>query len=124
GVYLLVRPLLCTLGDGMALGVPAARLPFARALLAFVILGPTTVLLGATLPVVAARDAVALYAWNTLGGAGGALAATTLVPLVGMRGTYLAAMAADGLVALLAWRGSIARGAVPATARETPGGPA
>src|SRR5262249_57451363 len=114
GVYLLVRPLLCTLGDGMALRVPHALLPVARALLAFAILGPTTVLLGATLPVVAARDAVALYAWNTLGGAGGALAATTLVPLVGMRGTYLAAMAADGPVPLPASRPPIAPRTPPA----------
>ena len=98
--YLVLRPALPELADGLRAHVPLAALA-----LAFVTLAPTAILLGATLPVIAAAgDPVRLYAWNTFGGAAGALATTVLVPQLGLRATYLLAALADAAVAGAAWR--------------------
>ncbi len=101
--YLALRP-----------GLPAAAawaartpLPGARVLLAFGVLLVPTTLLGATLPAAAAAlapgdgpGAGRLYAWNTLGGVLGALAAgTLLVRGLGVRGAFVAAALVDLAVA-------------------------
>jgi spermidine synthase len=109
--YVALRPGLATLAIGLATaGVPPALLPLVRSAIAFAVLGLPTVLLGATLPAVAAvlpRGDVAgasrLYAWNTLGGAVGA-AATGFAGIgwLGLRGSFLAAVALNAIVAGLA----------------------
>jgi spermidine synthase len=127
--YLLARPALPALAAWVAGTSPPALLPTARtALAAAVLLLPTT-LLGATVPVVAATagDAAGagqLYAWNTLGGAAGALATAFIVlPAFGMRGAFLAAAAVDLAVATGAaalarsFPGAAPRATRPAAAR-------
>ena len=122
--YVLLRPALPALAAGLTRSTPLMLLPAARTLLALsVLLGPTT-LLGATLPVAAAaapsvRAAGRLYAWNTLGGAAGALATSFLVlPALGMRRTFLAAAALDVAVAAIAW--TFARRAPAAVWTDSP----
>ena len=103
--YLALRPALPSLADGLRASAPAALRPLATLMLPFATLAPTALLLGATLPVIAAAgDPVQLYAWNTLGGAAGALATTVLVPRLGLRATYLLAAVTDAAVAGTAWR--------------------
>ena len=79
-----------------------------------VVLLPPTVLMGATLPVIArlvARseeriggDVGRLYAVNTTGAVlGAALAGFTLIPLLGMRGSLVTTAATSVLVGVLAW---------------------
>jgi len=97
--YLALRPGL----PAAAAWAARAPLPGARVLLAFGVLLLPTTLLGATLPAAAATlapgdgpGAGRLYAWNTLGGALGALAAgTLLVRALGVRGAFAAAAAVD-----------------------------
>ncbi len=86
-----------------------------RTLLAFLALGPPTLLMGASLPVLVAaaergrdpeereRATAILYGWNTLGAVCGvALAGFLSIPLIGVRATLAWASAAQGLVALAA----------------------
>jgi spermidine synthase len=122
--YVLLRPALPALAASLTRSTPPALLPAARTLLALAVLLAPTTLLGATLPVAAAaatsvRAAGRLYAWNTLGGAAGALATSFLVlPALGMRRTFLAAAALDLAVAATAW--AFARRAPAATWTEAP----
>jgi spermidine synthase len=97
--YVALRPWLPAAAAWIAHAAPAPLLPLARiALAAAVLLLPTT-LIGATLPVAAGATAdhtgaARLYGWNTLGGAAGALATVfVLLPLFGMRRTYVVAAA-------------------------------
>ncbi len=105
-------------GAFAVLGDTAWALAPVKLITAAAILLPPAVLMGATLPVLTqfvvrergrfAREASLLYAANTLGGASGALAAAFfLLPVLGVRMTYLTAMgvsATVGLAALLvAW---------------------
>jgi spermidine synthase len=105
--YLVLRPLLPGAAIWLARVTPGAVLPGTRALLALAVLVVPTTLLGATLPVVAATRPAdrsggvgRLYAWNTLGGAAGALAGGLVgVRALGVRGTFLAAAGLDVVVA-------------------------
>ncbi|TMB48396.1 MAG: spermidine synthase, partial [Deltaproteobacteria bacterium] len=79
-LYLGVRPLLPGAAVWLARTAPPPLLPAARALLAFAVLVVPAALLGATLPAATATlqpgdasGAGRLYAWNTCGGALGAL---------------------------------------------------
>jgi spermidine synthase len=110
--YAALRPGLA--GGVVALGalLPGVPAGVRHATLAVaVLLGPAT-LLGATLPAATAtlagpahRTTARLYAWNTLGGAAGALLAGFAgVRMLGVRGTLLAAAAANVLVAAAALR--------------------
>src|SRR5262249_3756462 len=122
--YVVLRPALPALAAGLTKSTPPVLLPAARTLLALAVLLAPPTLLGAPLPVAAAATtsvhaAGRLYAWNTLGGAAGALATSFLVlPAIGMRGTFLAAAALDVAVATVAW--TFARRAPAATWTETP----
>jgi spermidine synthase len=108
--YLGIRPALPALAVWLAHAVPLAVLAPARALITFVVLAVPTTLLGATLPAATATlarsDSAAagrLYAWNALGGVGGALAAGLIgIRILGVRGTFLAAAGIDFGVAALA----------------------
>lgn len=127
-VYVTLRPALPAVAVGLARTVPAALLPLARVLLALVVLGGPSALLGATLPAATAAvpsgdgaEAGRLYAWNTLGGALGALAcAFGSIRVLGVRGTFLASAAVDTAVALVAfgsgWRRPPQAATVPAPA--------
>lgn len=97
------------------LGTDPAIFTLARTLLAFLALGPPTLLMGASLPVLVAaaerrrgpaereRAAAILYGWNTLGAVSGvAFAGFVGLPAVGVRATLALASAAQGLVALAA----------------------
>jgi spermidine synthase len=109
-LYLFLRPLLPAAAAWLAHAVPAPLTPGARLALALLVLLTPTTLLGATLPAVAAAlrpqdgaGAGRLYAWNTLGGAAGALiAAPVLVRGLGMRGAYAVAIAVNVVVAAAA----------------------
>jgi len=83
--------------------------PWARWVVAAVLLVPPTVLLGATWPVLARvlpnRSAAALYAANTTGAVLGVLGATFLtLPGLGVRGTEVSAAVLGLAVAAVAWR--------------------
>jgi spermidine synthase len=107
-LYVVVRPWLPAAAAWVARAAPAATLPLARAALAGIVLLVPTTLLGATLPVIAAAvaDAAAagrLYAWNTLGGAAGALATGFLfLPALGTRAAFLTLAGVDLAVAIAA----------------------
>ena len=109
-LYLPLRAVLPVASARLVHIVPAVLEPGARLALALLLLLIPTTLLGATLPAVAgllprgdAAGAGRLYAWNTLGGAAGALiAAPVLVHLLGMRGAYAVAIAASVSVAAAA----------------------
>jgi spermidine synthase len=107
--YVILRPALPGLAASLAGAAPRALLPVTHIVLASAVLLLPTTLLGATLPVAAAaaasvRTAGRLYAWNTLGGAAGALATSFLaLPALGARGSFLAAGAVDLAVAAAAW---------------------
>ena len=98
--YLFLRPALPIAAASLVHGAPALLAPAARLGLAMLVLLIPTTLMGATLPAVAAvlrpgdgAGAGRLYAWNTLGGAAGALiAAPVLVRALGVRGAYAAAI--------------------------------
>ncbi len=103
-------------------GVSALPLPLRGVLAAAALLVPT-MLMGATLPLLArwavdlfhkpGRDIGLLYALNTLGGAAGALgAAFLLVESLGLSGSVALAGVADIAVAVVAWR--LSRRAIPA----------
>jgi len=102
--YVAIRPAL----PGI---VASLELPGGRTLLAFGVLIVPTALLGATLPAAARAlapddpaSAGRLYAWNTLGGAAGALAAGLVgIRTVGVHGTFLAAVLVDVAVAVAAF---------------------
>jgi spermidine synthase len=108
--YVAIRPLLPAASVWIVRTSPPAVLPGARALLAFGVLLVPTALLGATLPAAAAMLAAGdvpaagrLYAWNTLGGAAGALACGGFaIRVLGVRGTFVAAAALDVAVAIAA----------------------
>jgi spermidine synthase len=129
-VYVALRPALPAVAIEIAETVPAALLPIARVAFALAVLGVPSALLGATLPAAAAvvpagdnAEAGRLYAWNTLGGALGALAcAFAAIRLLGVRGTFLASAGVDAAVGLVvlagAWSGS------PAATAPAPAGPA
>lgn len=119
--YVAVRPLLAPAVAALA-GAGLAG----PALLAVAVLGPPATLLGATLPAACAalddaRGAGRLYAWNTLGGAVGALATLAGIRTLGVRGTFLAAAALDVAVGLAARRvrRAATRDASPPPARAT-----
>lgn len=97
-------------------------LTLVRFLCAFIVLLVPTVLMGATLPVLSASQAVrrrglghslgVLYATNTAGALVGALATGyVFIEQFGMQRTFLLAASANGLVALLAW--AMARSEAP-----------
>lgn len=116
GVTALASVALLEAGRGLSPGALAwlgARFP-GQLVLALGLVGPSAVLIGATLPVMVqavapmrgdlGRATSMLYAANTLGAALGALAAGfTLVPVLGVRGAYGAAMAVNALVAAAAF---------------------
>jgi spermidine synthase len=94
--------------------VALADMPFARFLFAIVHLAPAAVLMGGTLPAVAAALDIApdrrgralgwLYSANTLGAVVGTLAAGfVLLPALGLGGTMRVAAIASGVAALGAW---------------------
>ncbi|MGH7895203.1 MAG: hypothetical protein ACREQL_11085 [Candidatus Binatia bacterium] len=112
--YVALRPSLAVLTIGFEHALPERWRALARVGSATFVLLPPTLLAGATMPVVVGRLAAtdvrrmgALYAWNTLGGAAGALGVPfVLLGALGMRGTYLAIAAVHGVVAgLAAWQG-------------------
>ena len=119
-VYVALRPALADAVVELVRTVPAALLPVARVAFALVVLGAPSALLGATLPAAAAvvspGDGAAagrLYAWNTLGGALGALVcAFAAIRVLGVRGTFFASAAVDAAVGLVAL--AVARSAPPA----------
>lgn len=128
-LYVALEPTLVGLvGDG-----PVAEVVL-RAGVATVVLLPSAVLMGGTLPVLGqhlvdarrrlGRTGSALYATNTLGSAAGALAAGFLLPpLLGYLGTYLLAVGIDltvGLAALLLARTVAAAERPGSTATPTP----
>jgi spermidine synthase len=134
-LYLLLRPGLPAASAWLAHVVPALLAPGSRPGLALLVLLLPTTLLGATLPAVTAvlssRDdagAGRLYAWNTLGGAAGALiAAPLLVRGLGMRGAYVVAIAANLTVAAVAFvlarragAGNVRSGVPPPPASAAP----
>jgi spermidine synthase len=88
-----------------------------RVAITLIVIGTPAVVMGATFPVAAdwfarrpdrktaAADAGALYAWNTLGAAAGALAAGFwLIPAIGLRGSTWIGVALNVGVAGAAWR--------------------
>ncbi len=109
--YLLARPLLAEAALSLAARSTGAMLIAGRTLLALATLLPATALLGATLPAALAamprpeREAPArLYAWNTLGGAAGALGTGFLaIRYLGATGAFLVAIALDLAAAALAY---------------------
>jgi spermidine synthase len=121
--YLACRPLLAPAAGWLGAAVPAPFLPVVRATFAAVVLLAPTTLIGATLPAataVLARDDLAgtgrLYAWNTLGGALGALlCGFVAIRALGVRGSFLAAAVLDVAVgaAALAWARRAATTAPP-----------
>ena len=125
-LYLGVRPLLPEAAVWLARTAPPVLLPAARALLAFAVLVVPTTLLGATLPAATATlapgdasGAGRLYAWNTCGGALGALGCGVVaIRVLGVRGTFLAAAGLDAAVAATALA-LARRTAAPAARRET-----
>ena len=125
-LYLGVRPLLPEAAVWLARTAPPVLLPAARALLAFAVLVVPTTLLGATLPAATATlapgdasGAGRLYAWNTCGGALGALGCGVVaIRVLGVRGTFLAAAGLDAAVAAAALA-LARRTAAPAARRET-----
>lgn len=141
---LLAQALPASLALGQALGLPAGAVGLVQFVLAFLLLLPATVLMGASLPLLAravtragdsaGRRAGALYAANILGAVVGAAAAGyLLLPAVGARVTLHAAAAANlavGLAALaLGWRGeepapATGVGAAAAPPSGTPPAPA
>ncbi|HXJ35144.1 MAG TPA: fused MFS/spermidine synthase [Candidatus Eisenbacteria bacterium] len=123
--YVVLRPSLAPLVVGLEAGAPEPWRMLVRVGCPLAVLLAPTLLAGATMPVVAAtrdvRDARglgALYAWNTLGGAAGALAVPfVLLGTLGMRGSYVAIAAVDAAVAGVA--GWLGRG-VPDAHRSAP----
>jgi spermidine synthase len=93
-----------------------------QSLITGALLLPMTVALGLTFPLAVAavarrldslaRDVAVIYAWNTVGAIGGALAAGfLLIPIVGLRGTIvLAVLSSQAGALLLLWRGGGSRG--------------
>jgi spermidine synthase len=124
--YLALRPALPEAAVWLARTLPAPLVPGAQALLAFAVLLVPTALVGATLPAATAAlapgdapGAGRLYAWNTLGGAAGALACGLVaVRTLGTSGTFLAAAALGAATAATAalFRGRPPRPAPPAAA--------
>jgi spermidine synthase len=116
------------------LGGAALPLELAKLVLAFAVLAPPTLAMGATLPVIArvlvtradhvARRTGLLYALNTLGASVGALAATfVLPPLLGLRTSVYLAVALNlliGFVALLLREQARELHTAQASARERP----
>ena len=107
--------------------VALADAPFLRFLFSVVHLAPAAVLMGGTLPALAAALDVAperrgralgnLYAANTLGAvAGTALAGFALLPAVGLAASMRWAAAGAGIAALLAWTAPVTR--APTAASE------
>lgn len=103
-------------------GADALTLP-GRLLLATLALAPPTMLMGATLPLLArgvvdrggvpARAVGILYTLNTLGGALGALLAPFfLIERLGLRGSVALAGGLEALIALIAWRWAAGTAAV------------
>jgi spermidine synthase len=95
----------------------ASPLPLAltRFGLAFLVLLPVTILMGATVPVMGralvretgelGAGAGRLYAWNTLGAAvGSGLGGFLMIPVLGLRWSTLAAAALNLTIAAIAWR--------------------
>jgi len=125
--YLALRPALPAIADAVTLGSPPALVPVTRTLLAMALLGLPTLLIGATLPVLAsscapgdARAVGRLYAWNTLGGAAGVVATSFWgIRTLGMSGTFLAAIAVTMAVAVTAARLARRVGATPASRRTS-----
>src|SRR5262245_35137192 len=112
GAYLLLRPVLPPIALALTQGGAGPLRPLLQTALAAAVLLIPSALLGATLPAAAAAlapddrvGAARFYAWNSLGGAAGALGAVALaLPALGVVGTYVACMALDvavGAVALL-----------------------
>jgi spermidine synthase len=109
-VYLVaVRPLLGDLASSFVAHESAlSRIALQWLLALAVLIGPTT-LMGATLPAAVAavrpRDAslvARLYAWNTLGGATGALGALLAVYALGTKQSFLLAAGLDLAIAAIA----------------------
>jgi spermidine synthase len=105
-----------------------------RALAAALIVLPTTVLLGATVPLVVAflsraradfhGSFAGLYLANTLGGAAGVLAGSfLLLPALGVTGTFVAAAAANLLIGAIARRAAQDSRPAPAPAPQKPAPP-
>src|SRR5439155_1563293 len=125
-LYLGVRPLLPEAAVWLARAAPPALLATVHALLAFAVLVVPTTLLGATLPAATATlapddasGAGRLYAWNTCGGALGALGCGVVaIRVLGVRGAFLAAAGLDAAVAAAALA-LARRTAAPAARRET-----
>ena len=124
---LLLRPRIPLAAAWIANATPSWGLPFGRLALVSAVLLVPTVLLGATVPVVAAqmRDAAGagrLYAWNTLGGAAGALATGFVVlPLTGMRRTFFLVAGVELVIASIAL---LYAGRAPASSAPVPEDPA
>src|SRR5262249_30049812 len=103
GGYLLLRPILPPIAVALTQSGGEALRPILQPMLAAVVRLGRSALLGATLPAAAAVLApddrvgtAGLYAWNSLGGAVGALAAVAIaLPALGVVGTYVACMALD-----------------------------
>jgi len=108
--YVALRPALPAVAVALARTVPAGLLPVARVAFAFAVLGVPSALLGATLPAAAAvvpagdgAEAGRLYAWNTLGGALGALlCAFVAIRVLGVRATFVTSAAVDAVVGVVA----------------------
>jgi spermidine synthase len=127
---LVTLPLLRWL-PGAYVGLASAEL-LVKALAAAVILLPTTVLLGATVPLVvefldrAGSDFKAslgrVYLFNTLGATAGAFLVTfVLVPELGVRATLTAAALVNLCIGGVAWRGSQETKLSPASTVALPG---
>jgi spermidine synthase len=100
------------IGGSVTLGTAGATV--VRLLLAAVVLGPATILMGGTLPAAARavetdndrgrRKLALLYAANTLGAVAGTLLGTFyLLERLGNRNTLLVAVVANAVIGLIAW---------------------
>ncbi|MCU1246628.1 MAG: Spermidine synthase, partial [Acidobacteria bacterium] len=108
----LVAKIYFGIGGSVTLGATGATI--VRLLLAAVVLGPATILMGGTLPAAARavetdndrgrRRLALLYAANTLGAVAGTLFGTFyLLERLGNRYTLLAAVVANALIGVIAW---------------------
>ncbi len=112
-------------------GTSAVADTVAKMLVATIVLFPSAVLMGGTLPLIGdfvvrsrdrlGRSGTTLYAVNTAGSAAGALAAGfVLPPLLGFHGAYVAAIAIDAIVGLGAVLAARRWHALPAPTTTTP----
>ena len=121
GAYALLFPVALGVVDGFHSWAFGLLYPYPLALaltrfgLAFLILLPVTILMGATVPVMGralvrgagelGAGAGRLYAWNTLGAAAGSgLGGFLMIPALGLRWSTLTVAALNLTIAAIAWR--------------------